>query len=284
MTAVQDRGRPDAADAGVGRWQGAGWESFADELAVEEPLQLLLDGAPLSVLMRTPGHDLELAIGLLWAEGVLRDRAQLVEVRISAESGEREAGLPPGPDLLESNQVDLRLGAGSGSRLERSFLQSSACGVCGATTLESLALDFPILPAGPVLPPGLLPRMSERLAREQRLFKRTGGLHAAALFSSAGELVCLREDVGRHNCVDKVVGRALLDGLLPAHGHVLLVSGRGGYEIVQKAVAAGIPIVAAVGAPSSLAVATARRFNLTLVGFLRGERFNVYSSPERLQA
>jgi formate dehydrogenase assembly factor FdhD len=121
MTVERDRGRPDAASAGVGRWHGAGWESFADELAVEEPLQLLLDGAPLSVLMRTPGHDLELAIGLLWAEGVLRNRAQLVEVRISAESGEREAGLPLGPDLLESNQVDLRLAAGSGSRPERSF-------------------------------------------------------------------------------------------------------------------------------------------------------------------
>ena len=281
---MSERRRPDAAGTGVVRWQGGEWESSPDELAVEEPLELLLDAAPLSVLMRTPGHDLELALGLLRAEGVLRDRAQILEVRISADSGEQERGLRRGPDLLESNQVDVRLAPGGGKRPQRSFLQSSACGVCGATTVESLVLDFPVLAPGPVLAPSLLPSMSERLAREQRVFQRTGGLHAAALFSASGELVYLREDVGRHNAVDKVVGRALLDGLLPASGHALLVSGRGGYEIVQKAVAAGIPLVAAVGAPSSLAVATARRFNLTLVGFLRGERFNVYSSPERLQA
>jgi FdhD protein len=278
-----DRARPGTADVGVGRWQGGRWESSPDDLAVEEPLQLLLDGTPLSVLMRTPGQDLELALGLLWAEGVFGDPAQLLEVRISADADETEAGLPLRPDLLESNQVDVRLTPGGGRRPERSFLQSSACGVCGATTVESLALDFAVLPPGPVVAPGLLPQLGERLAREQRLFRRTGGLHAAALFSEAGDLVCLREDVGRHNAVDKVVGRVLLDGLVPARRHILLVSGRGGFEIVQKAVAAGIPIVAAVGAPSSLAVATARRFNLTLVGFLRGERFNVYAAPERLQ-
>ena len=283
MTAPGARGRPQAPGVGIRRWDRGAWEAVPDELAAEEPLQLSLDGAPLSIVMRTPGHDLELALGLLWAERVLTDRAHLLEARISAESGESEARLPLHADLLESNQVDVRLAPGHGRRPERSFMQSSACGVCGATTLESLALDFPTLPPGPVLAPSLLPELSERLVAEQPLFKRTGGLHAAALFTSAGELVLLREDVGRHNAVDKLVGRALLDGLLPAHGHLLLVSGRGGYEIVQKAVAAGIPMLAAVGAPSSLAVATARRFNLTLVGFLRGTRFNVYSSQERLQ-
>jgi FdhD protein len=149
--------------------------------------------------------------------------------------------------------------------------------------VESLTLDFPDLEPGPILEPAMLPRLLERLGAEQRLFQRTGGLHAAALFDSGGELLVLREDVGRHNAVDKLVGRALLDGLLPARGCVLLVSGRGGYELVQKAVAAGIPVLAAVGAPSSLALATARRFNLTLVGFLRPDRFNVYSAPERLK-
>jgi FdhD protein len=129
----------------------------------------------------------------------------------------------------------------------------------------------------------MLPRLAQTLREEQPLFRRTGGLHAAALFDAEGELLVLREDIGRHNAVDKLVGRALLDGRLPADRQVLVVSGRGGYEIVQKAVAAGIPLVAAVGAPSSLALATARRFNLTLVGFLRGDRFNVYSSPERLR-
>lgn len=282
MTATE-RGRPQVARAGIRRWRGGGWETVADEVAAEEPLQLSLDGAPLSVVMRTPGHDLELSLGLLWAERVLTDRAQLLEARISAESGESEARLPLRADILESNQVDLRLAPGHGRRPVRSFLQTSACGVCGATTVESLALDFPVLPSGPVLRAGLLPELGERLALEQRVFRRTGGLHAAALFTSGGELLLLREDVGRHNAVDKVVGRALLDGLLPARDHLVVVSGRGGYEIVQKAVAAGIPIVAAVGAPSSLAVATALRFNLTLVGFLRGGGFNVYSSPERLK-
>jgi FdhD protein len=156
--------------------------------------------------------------------------------------------------------------------------------VCGATTVESLALDFPTVPDGPGVDPALLAGLAEHLRPRQRLFDQTGGLHAAGLFTAAGELVLLREDVGRHNAVDKVVGWALMAGRLPLAGHVLVVSGRGGYEIVQKAVAAGIPIVASVGAPSSLAVVTARRFGLTLAGFLRDGRFNVYTAPERLGA
>ncbi len=275
--------RPQAPEVLTSRWSAGRWEEAGDRLAAEEPLQLLLDGTPLSIVMRTPGHDVELALGLLWAERVIADRAQVLEVRISAEAGEEERALPVRADLLESNQVDVRLAPGSGHRPERSFLSTSACGVCGATTVESLTLDFPPLPRGPLVDPALLVELSGRLRERQRLFDQTGGLHAAGLFDVAGELVDLREDVGRHNAVDKVVGRALLDGRLPLAGHLLVVSGRGGYEIVQKAVAAGIPIVAAVGAPSSLAVATARRFGLTLVGFLRGGRFNVYSAPERLR-
>ncbi len=277
--------RPAAPEVLTSRWSGGRWEDAADRLAAEEPLQLLLDGTPLSIVMRTPGHDVELALGLLWAERVITDRAQVLEVRISAEAGEQETALPVRADLLESNQVDVRLAPGAAAnRPERSFLSTSACGVCGATTVESLALDFPALPRGPLVDPALLVALSGRMREGQRLFDQTGGLHAAGLFDVAGELVELREDVGRHNAVDKVVGRALLDGLLPLAGHLLVVSGRGGYEIVQKAVAAGIPIVAAVGAPSSLAVATARRFGLTLAGFLRGGRFNVYSAPERLRS
>jgi FdhD protein len=279
---VPGQGRPQAPAVATRRWVAGSWEDAPDELAAEEPLQLLLNGSPLSIVMRTPGNDVELALGLLWAEGVLRDRRQLREVRISAEAGEREGMLPLRGDLLDSNQVDVRL-EGDFRRPERSFLQSSACGVCGATTVESLSLDFPELGPGPELSPAILPRLAETLREEQPLFRRTGGLHAAALFNAGGELLVLREDIGRHNAVDKLVGRVLLDGRLPADHHVLVVSGRGGYEIVQKAVAAGIPLVAAVGAPSSLALATARRFKLTLVGFLRGDRFNVYSSPERLR-
>jgi FdhD protein len=274
-------GRPQAPELLTKRWSGRGWEERADQLAAEEPLQLLLNGAPLSVVMRTPGRDVELALGLLWAERVINDRGQVRHVSISAEAGETEALLPLDGDLFESNQVDVTVQPG-GRAVKRSFLSSSACGVCGATTVESLALEFEPLAPGPVIDPAVLGPLPERLRAQQRLFDQTGGLHAAGLFSADGSLEILREDVGRHNAVDKVVGRALLDGRLPLRQHILVVSGRGGYEIVQKAVAAGIPIVAAVGAPSSLAVATARRFGQTLVGFLRNGRFNVYSAPERL--
>ena len=276
--------RPQAPEVRTSRWEHGRWDEAGDRLAAEEPLQLLIDGEPLSIVMRTPGHDVELALGLLWAERVVTELGQVREVRISAEAGELEpAAVRVRPDLIESNQVDVLLAGAAGRRPERSFLSSSACGVCGATTVESLALDFAPVPAGPSVAPELLAGLAGRLRERQRLFDETGGLHAAGLFDAGGELVELREDVGRHNAVDKVVGRALLDGRLPLAGHLLVVSGRGGYEIVQKAVAAGIPLVAAVGAPSSLAVATARRFGLTLAGFLRDGRFNVYSAPERLK-
>ena len=274
-------GRPQAPQLPITRWREGDWSHAEDRLAAEEPLQLALSGTPLSIVMRTPGNDLELALGLLWAERVITALDQVRGVRISAEAGEVEARLGLRADLIESNRIDLELDPGL--RLpERSFMQSSACGVCGATTVESLALDFSALAPGPALDPALLPVLAQRLRAAQGLFEQTGGLHAAGLFDTTGELLILREDIGRHNAVDKVVGRALLDGLLPASAGVLVVSGRGGYELAQKAVAAGIPILAAVGAPSSLAVATARRFGLTLVGFLRDGRFNVYSAPERL--
>jgi len=282
-------GRPQAPEVSTERWSRAGWEEGPDRLAAEEPLQLLLDGQPLSIVMRTPGQDVELALGLLWAERVITDAGHVNRLHISAESGELERcqgskALPRiDADLVESNQVDVSLTSGTDRPVQRTFLSSSACGVCGATTIESLAVDFEPLPPGPYCDPAVLGSLPEKLRGRQRIFEQTGGLHAAGLFDPVGGLVMLREDVGRHNAVDKVVGRALLDGRLPLSEHILVVSGRGGYEIVQKAVAAGIPVVAAVGAPSSLAVATARRFGLTLVGFLRDERFNVYSAPERLR-
>ena len=274
--------RPQAPSIGTRRWRDGEWHDADDHLAAEEPLQLSLNGAPLSIVMRTPGHDLELGLGLLWAERVITRLDQVGRVRISAEAGEpAPPALSVSADLIDSNQVDFHLHDAQ-RVLHRSFMQSSACGVCGATTVESLALDFPVLPPGPTVSASLLPGLALRLREQQRLFDQTGGLHAAGLFTPEGELVLLREDIGRHNAVDKVVGRALLDGMLPLHSHLLAVSGRGGYEIVQKAVAAGIPVVAAVGAPSSLAVQTARRFGLTLVGFLREGRFNIYSAPERI--
>jgi FdhD protein len=274
--------RPQAPPTPIKRWNQGAWQADDDLVAAEEPLQLLLGGEPLSIVMRTPGHDLELALGLLWAERVISELGDVLGARISAESGEEDPSLPLRSDLVESNQIDFELRPGSGRRPDRSFISSSACGVCGATTIEGLTLDFPELGPEPRVDPATLPALAGRLREQQQIFEATGGLHAAGLFDTSGGLRLLREDVGRHNAVDKVVGRALLDGLLPASDSILAVSGRAGYEVVQKAVAAGIPILVAVGAPSSLAVATAIRFNLTLVGFLRGDRFNVYAAPERL--
>ena len=251
-------------------------------VVTEEPLQLLLDGEALSVVMRTPGHDLELSLGLMFSEGILRSGRDVRLIRISAEAGELEAGVAVESSLVESNQVDIHLATKARRKPERSMLSSSACGVCGTVLIEDLRRDLAPLPAGVAIDPSLLPGLVERLRSGQGVFDRTGGLHAAGLFTKAGELVYLREDVGRHNAVDKVVGRALLDERVPADDSILVVSGRAGYEIVQKSIMAGIPVLAAVGAPSTLAVALAREFNQTLVGFLKSDRFNVYSAPERL--
>lgn len=274
--------KPSAPGIRIRKWASGEWTDAPDAVVTEEPLQLLLDGAPLSVLMRTPGEDVELALGLMFAEGIARSIDEVQLVRVSAESGESSSAIEVDASIVESNQVDVHLTGAPRRRPERSMLSSSACGVCGAVLIEDLRRDLAVLPAGPAVDPSLLSGLVERMRSGQGVFERTGGLHAAGLFDARGELICMREDVGRHNAVDKVVGRALLDGLLPAAGYLLAVSGRAGYEIVQKAIAAGIPVLAAVGAPSSLAVATARKFNQSLVGFLRGDRFNVYSGGRRL--
>ena len=276
--------KPPAPGLRVRKCDSGRWSEAPDAVVTEEPLQLLLDGEPLSVVMRTPGQDLELALGLLYAEGIARSLGDVKEVRVSAESGEGDAHLRVEASIVESNQVDVHLARAPRRKPERSMLASSACGVCGAVLIEDLRRDLAELPPGPPVDAATLPGLVERLRSGQGVFARTGGLHAAGLFTTSGDVICLREDIGRHNAVDKVVGRMLLDGRLPAHHAVLVVSGRAGYEIVQKAITAGVPVVAAVGAPSSLAVALAREFGQTLVGFLRGERFNVYSSPERLSS
>jgi FdhD protein len=274
--------KPAAPGVHVRKWSAGKWTDSPDAVVTEEPLQLMLEGKPLSVVMRTPGHDLELCLGLMFAEGILRSLDELKLIRISAESGETEGRVRVEPDLVESNQVDVHFAGEARRKPERSMLSSSACGVCGTVLIEDLRRDLAPLPDGPKVDPSMLPGLVEVLREGQGVFDRTGGLHAAGLFNPKGKLLYLREDVGRHNAVDKVVGRALLDGALPATGAVLVVSGRAGYEIVQKSISAGIPVLAAVSAPSSLAVALAREFNQTLVGFLRGDRFNVYSGPERL--
>lgn len=274
--------RPAAPGVRIHKWTAGQWSDAPDAVVTEEPLQLMLDGTDLSVVMRTPGEDVELAAGLLFAEGVIRSREDIAAVRISAESGENDPRVPVDASIVESNSIDVHLAHEPRRRPERSMLSSSACGVCGAVMIDDLKRDLAVLPPGPTVDAAVLPPLVQRLRSGQGVFERTGGLHAAGLFDAQGELICMREDVGRHNAVDKVVGRMLLDGALPLDDAVLVVSGRAGYEIVQKSISAGIPILAAVGAPSSLAVALAREFHQTLIGFLRGERFNVYSNSERL--
>ena len=276
------RAKPAAPDLQVKRWAAGKWSESPDAVVMEEPLQLLLDGEPLSVVMRTPGNDIELTMGLLYAEGVIQSAKDVKAVRISAEAGELEGALDVDSSVVESNVIDVHLAGQPDRRPERSMLASSACGVCGAVMIEDLRRGLSPLGDGPLVQASVLPGLVDALRAGQGVFERTGGLHAAGLFSADGSLLCLREDIGRHNALDKVAGRRLLDGKLPASDSVLVVSGRAGYEIVQKSIAAGIPVLAAVGAPSSLAVALAREFRQTLVGFLRGERFNVYSAPERL--
>jgi FdhD protein len=274
--------KPAAPGLRIRRFASGQWTEAPDAVVTEEPLQLLLNGTPLAVVMRTPGSDIELALGLLFAEGIIRSAKDVRSIRISAEAGETEDRLDVEDVLVESNHVDVQLAIKARRKTQRTMLASSACGVCGTQMIEDLRHDLAALLSGLSVDPLMVPRLVDRLRSGQGVFERTGGLHAAGLFDADGEVVALREDVGRHNAVDKVVGRLLLDGRLPASDLLLVVSGRAGYEIVQKSVSAGIPVLAAVGAPSSLAVALAREFNQTLVGFLRGDRFNVYSGHERL--
>ena len=254
-----------------------------DLLAVEEPLEIRLSQKPVSITMRTPGHDFELAAGFLFTEGILHDAAEIREIRWSpplpnATLNPRQLGNSVTVELNPGVEVDL-------DRLERHFYTSSSCGVCGKASIEAIQMQgCPVLPRNaPLVATTVIHHLPETLRREQAVFERTGGLHAAALFSPDGELQLLREDVGRHNALDKLIGSRLLAGRTPLNGHLLLVSGRASFELVQKALMAGIPILAAVGAPSSLAVETAQRFNLTLLGFVRDGRFNIYSGASRIQ-
>lgn len=253
-----------------------------DQLAAEEPLEIRLQAGDetetVAVTMRTPGHDFELAAGFLHNEGIITSAASLsgisycVDTDIDAEQrynivnvGLRMQQLPPL------------------ATLERHFYTTSACGVCGKASLEAIEMrECPVLPPGPLVAPSVLTGLPQALRAAQGLFDATGGLHAAGLFDGEGSLLCLREDVGRHNAVDKLIGWALMQRELPLHDSILLVSGRASFEILQKTTVAGVPVVAAVSAPSHLAVEVARRFGVTLVGFLRGERFNVYAGGERI--
>ena len=255
----------------------------ADFLAGEEPLGIRVDGTALTMTMRTPGDDIELAAGFLVSEAVVRSPADIASIKLcdgtSCGHGDHD-GL--------GNIVDVTLAPGvlvtPGAR--RNFMTTSACGVCGKSSIEDICvLPHAALSADETrFSPAVLAPLPDRLRSAQRVFERTGGLHAAGLFTASGEVVAVREDVGRHNAVDKIVGWALLDGRLPLTGCALLVSGRASFELVQKAVLAGIPLLAAVSAPSSLAVSLAEEAGLTLVGFLRGRSMNVYAGAQRLIA
>jgi FdhD protein len=253
-----------------------------DYLATEEPLEIRLVGGSrterLAVTMRTPGNDFELAAGFLHGEGIVASREQVRGISYCTD--------PELDAAQQYNVVNVELAGGAWPDLrglERHFYTSSACGVCGKASLDAIEVRGCALPpAGPLVDAEVLYGLPDRLREAQGLFESTGGLHAAGLFTPDGRLECLREDVGRHNAVDKLVGWALLQGELPLSDRVLLVSGRASFEIMQKALAAGVPVVCAVSAPSSLAVDVAERFGMTLAGFLRGRRFNLYAGGDRI--
>jgi len=282
-----DRGPGPHRPARVERWTAGRHEPADDLVAAEEPLQIVLDGEPFAVVMRTPGHDLELVLGLLFAEGLIAGIGDVAGAAVAASGAPATTpGLPVRALAEAENLVELRLARPRPKDgpigWQRNLVVGSACGICGAAALDALRADLEPLPPGPIFPWPRLAEMPIVLSEAQATFELTGGLHAAALFTPDGRLVRAREDVGRHNAVDKLVGASLLAGEMPLHERALMVSGRASFELAQKAVAAGIPLLAAVSAPSSLAVHVAHTFGLTLVGFLRGDRFNVYTGGERI--
>lgn len=252
-----------------------------DVLATEEPLEILLrageEQRTLAITMRTPGSDYDLAAGFLHNEGIIHNKDDFMSMTYCVDGNQQEY-----------NSLRIQLKADSFPelhQLERHFFTNSACGVCGSTMLDDLSeRNIPALPSGPIVDPSLITSLPDKLRQSQDLFESTGGLHAAALFDIDGNLLAVREDVGRHNALDKLIGWGLLNDQLPFHNKIVLVSGRASYELLQKSYVAGVSVFCAVSAPSSLAVDVAHRFGMTLVGFLRGNRFNVYTGNQRINA
>jgi FdhD protein len=256
------------------QWRNGETRRVEDYLAAEEPLEMRAGSDSLGVTLRTPGSDEELVAGFLFSEGIISSREDLIGLQL------------PGESSRERNLVRVLLGSKvrlEGGNAARRFSAGSACGVCGKASIAQLRRRGLRRPeSASLISPEILSELPQKLRSVQAVFGRTGGLHAAALFTAGGELLAVREDIGRHNAVDKIIGWAFLQGRLPLSGQVLLVSGRGGFEIIQKTIAAGIPLLASVSAPSSLAVQLARELGLTLVGFLREQRFVIYSGEERI--
>ncbi len=258
------------------RYEGGTASPRPDRVTVEEPLEIRVGKETLAVTMRTPGHDFDLAAGWLLSEGIVRKPEEIIRIEHCREVRSPEE---------EGNVVIVRSTAAAGDALDRAkrlLLTSSSCGLCGKGSIESIHGRFPAVDSDARVSPEVLETLPATLRRSQAAFGETGGLHAAGVFTLEGELLASREDVGRHNAVDKVIGHLFREGRVPLSRHVLLVSGRASFEIVQKGVAAGIPIVAAVSAPSSLAIDLARESRVALVGFLRDGGFNLYSAEERL--
>lgn len=262
---------------GIKEWRDGVVHPMDDYLVGEEPLEIRVGERAISVTMRTPGHELELAAGFLFTEGIISDRKQITSVRYDPD-GHQNGANRVRVDLASNCALDSET-------TRRNFYTASSCGVCGKASIDAVRVRNIERPNPDcVVDPELLCRLPDQLRAGQALFGRTGGLHAAGLFSPAGDLLVLREDVGRHNAVDKVIGWSLANDLVPLRESILMLSGRGGFEIIQKALVAGVPVLACVSAPSDLAVNLAREFGMTLVGFLRGRRFVIYSAAERLSA
>ncbi|MGH7641497.1 MAG: formate dehydrogenase accessory sulfurtransferase FdhD [Candidatus Dormibacteria bacterium] len=287
MVSPHPLGRSDQLSLIVTKLKGSSARLARDRVAREEALQLLVDGNPLAILLRTPGCDVELALGLLHAEGLAHRREDIVGLRL-APSGQAvldDIPLPIELDLQAENLVDIHLRTPlpqGALGWQRALPSSSACGICGTATLEALQAVQRDVEGTAIWPVDVLFQLPDRLLEAQRAFHSTGGLHGAGLLLRSADELEVAEDVGRHNAVDKLIGRALLKDQLPLTDALLVVSGRAGFEIVQKAAAGGIGLVASISAPSSLAVHAAQATGVTLVGFLRGERCNIYSHPERV--
>ena len=267
---------PRAAATRILRWKQGALEAVDDSLAREEPLEIRVKGESVAVTMRTPGHDEELALGFLLSEGVIAGPSDVLEVAPCQQGEAALRGNVLNVFLAPKVVIDL-------AKLRRNVYASSSCGLCGKASIESVHNHFePLTKREPVIAAELILQLPAKLRAKQETFDKTGGLHAAGLFDDAGNLLTLREDIGRHNAVDKVLGRSMLDGNSPLEDRVLMVSGRASFEILQKALAGRVPVICAVSAPSSLAVEFARESGQTLVGFLRGDTFNVYSHQERI--
>ena len=267
---------PRTAATRILRWKQGELEAVDDSLAREEPLEIRVKGESVAVTMRTPGHDEELALGFLLSEGVIAGANDVLEVAPCQQGEAALHGNVLNVFLAPKVVIDL-------AKLKRNVFASSSCGLCGKASIESVHGHFePLAKREPVIASESILQLPDKLRAGQETFEKTGGLHAAGLFDAEGNLFTLREDVGRHNAVDKVLGRSMLDGDFPLENHVLMVSGRASFEILQKALAGRVGVICAVSAPSSLAVEFARESGQTLVGFLRGDTFNVYSHPKRI--